>query len=387
MIPFSPLMIDCDYPLLYKLLFNTYKPSNNQVITYSVRTSIYTYLKMKNYPSGSKVLITSINIPTILDIIQHLNLEYIAIDLDLNTLDMNSKDLSDKLKQEDIKCIIYSHLFGKINDIDSIIDICDEKSIHFIEDCAECFTESYRGNPRSDMICFSFGSIKKCSCFGGSSTFIKNKNELEKFKKELKRYKYQTTFSYIVKLIKYFFISFLTNNRYVNVLFRYISYLCKINTTDLFVNLIRNIPAKDLINNISYQPCRLLTQYLLCRIQHYKDHSIKNETYISENLLSPYVIPGHKEGNSNSYWLFPINYWLFPIYYHDIRKIMNKLDENDINYVKKISQLICIDSKCINSKNIIDNIIFLPIHCKTNIRYTKYITDKLNNIIREDKIH
>ena len=116
-------------------------------------------------------------------------------------------------------------------------------------------------------------------------------------------------------------------------------------------------------------------------------HSIKNETYISENLLSPYVIPGHQEGNPNSHWLLPINYWLFPIYYHDIKKIMNKLDKNDINYVKKISQLICIDPKCINSKNIIDNIIFLPIHCKTNIRYTKYITDKLNNIIREDKIH
>ena len=66
---------------------------------------------------------------------------------------------------------------------------------------------------------------------------------------------------------------------------------------------------------------------------------------------------------------------------------MSKLDENDINYVKKISQLICIDSKCINSKNIIDNILFLPIHSKTSMRNTKYITDKLNNIIHEDKIH
>lgn len=387
MIPFSPLMIDCDFLLLYKLIWNTYKPTDNQVITYSVRTSIYTYLKMKNYPSGSKILITSINIPTILDIIRHLKLEYIPIDLELNTLDMNSKDLHDKLKHEDIKCIIYSHLFGKINDIDYIIDICDEKSIDFIEDCAECFTEHYRGNPRSDLICFSFGSIKKCSCFGGSLTFLKNKEELEQFKNELKRYKYQSTFSYIVKLLKYFFISFLTNNRYINLFFRRFCRICKINTTDLFISLIRNIPAKDLIKNISYQPCRLLTRYLLCRIHHYKDHNIKNETYITENLLSPYVIPGNQFNKPNSYWLLVNNYWLFPIYYHDIRKIMNKLDANDINYVKKISQLICIDPTCINSKNIIDNIIFLPIHSKTNIRYTKYITDKLNNIIREDKIH
>lgn len=374
MIPFSPLMIDSDFPLLYKLLMNTYKPYDNQVITYSVRTSIYTYLKMKNYPSGSKILITSINIPTILDIIEHLNLEYISIDLNLNTLDMNLDDLSYKLQQEDIKCIIYSHLFGKINDINKIIDICEERSIDFIEDCAECFTENYRGNPRADMICFSFGSIKKCSCFGGSSTFIKNKDELDEFKNELKRYKYQTTFSYICKLFKYFLISFLTNNKYINIIFRYVSRLCNINTTDLFVSLIRNIPAKDLINNISYQPCRLLTQYLLCRIQHYKDHSIINEKYITDNLSSSYVIPGNKS-------TYPNNYWLFPIYYRNINEIMKKLDAYDINYVKKISQLICINNTCINSKDIIDNIIFLPIHSKTHLNYTKYIVNRLNFIV------
>jgi len=376
MIPFSPLMIDSDFPLLYKLLLNEYKPFDNQVITYSVRTSIYTYLKMKNYPSGSKILITSINIPTILDIIEHLNLEYIPIDLNLNTLDMNSGDLSYKIQEEDIKCIIYSHLFGKINDINKIIDICEERSIDFIEDCAECFTESYRGNPRANMICFSFGSIKKCSCFGGSSTFIKNKDELDEFKNELKRYKYQTTFSYIIKLIKYFFISFLTNNKYINIIFRYVSRLCNINTTDLFVSLIRNIPAKNLINNISYQPCRMLTQYLLCRIQHYKDDSIINEKYITDNLSSSYVIPGNKS-------TYPNNYWLFPIYYRNINEIMKKLDAYDINYVKKISQLMCINNTCINSKDIVDNIIFLPIHSKTQLNYTKYIVNQLNFIVNK----
>jgi len=379
MIPFSPLIIDCDFPLLYKSFLNTYKPSDNQVITYSVRTSIYTYLKIKKYPSGSKVLITSINIPTILDILNDLNLEYIPIDLDLNTMDMNSKDLIAKIEQSDIKCCIYSHLFGKINDVNPIIDICKQKSIDFIEDCAECFTESYKGNPRADMICFSFGSIKKCTCFGGSSTFLKDKDELQNFKSELKKYKYQNTFSYIVKLVKYFFISCLTNNRYVNVFFRYITHLCKINTTDLFVSLIRNIPANDLIKNFSYQPCRLLTRYLLCRIKHYKDQSIENETYITKKLLSPYVIPGNQSTKCD-------NYWLFPIYYHDIKKITDKLDANDINYVKKISQLICIDSACSNSKNIIDNIIFLPIHSKTNVICTRYIVEKLNNIIYTNKI-
>ena len=150
--------------------------------------------------------------------------------------------------------------------------------------------------------------------------------------------------------------------------------LFKININDLFVNLIRNIPRNDLINNITYQPCRLLTQYLLCRIKYYKDPNIINEKYTLDNLNKSYFIPGYQSTVSN-------NYWFYPIYHKNISKIINRLDEKDIHFVKKISQLICVDSKCLNSQNIINNIIFLPIHSKTNINYTKYITNKLNNAI------
>ena len=46
MIPFSPIFIDSNFLSLFKIFNNNYKLDNNEVITYSVRTSIYTFLKI-----------------------------------------------------------------------------------------------------------------------------------------------------------------------------------------------------------------------------------------------------------------------------------------------------------------------------------------------------
>ena len=205
MIPFSPVFIDSDFSL-YKI-YNNYKLNKNELITYSVRTSIHTFLKIKKYKK-KKILVTSINIPSIIDIIKYHKLDYIGIDLDIQTLDFNKDDFLNKINKNEICCCIYSHLFGKINDINWIIDKCIENNIDFIEDCAECFMPNYNGNPKSDIVCFSFGSIKNCSCFGGSKTIIKNTSDLQKFKKEISKYRKQSNLFYFFKIIKYFYISY-----------------------------------------------------------------------------------------------------------------------------------------------------------------------------------
>ena len=99
----------------------------------------------------------------------------------------------------------FPHLFGRINDINWVLDICNKINIDFIEDCAECYSNKYSGNPKSDIICFSFGSIKKCTCFGGSLTILKNKNDLIIFKKNLSKYIYQSNIKYILKITRFYF--------------------------------------------------------------------------------------------------------------------------------------------------------------------------------------
>jgi len=374
MIAFSPLFIDSNFLLLLKI-FNKYKLKHNEIITYSVRTSIHTFLTLKNYKPKSKILISSINITSIIDIIKEHNLEYIGVDLDFGTLDFNKDDFITKIKNNNICCCIYSHLFGKINDINYVIDICNKNNIDFIEDCAECFTPNYNGNCRSDIISFSFGSIKKCTCFGGSKTIIKNDEDFKKFKTIINKYKKQSNYSYILKLFKYFYISLILNNKFINLIIRKICYFFNININNILVKLITNINSTDLINNITYQPCFLLRKYLLSRINNYKICTNYNETYVEKNLKINYLIPGIYCNRLKNYWLFPI--------YCNKYNLLKNINSNDINYVKKISQLVCIDKTCKNSLDFINNVYFFPIHSLTSLKNTKYIVNKLNNLNNE----
>lgn len=51
---------------------------------------------------------------------------------------------------------------------------CCLHAVQLIEDCAECFAgpAGYRGHPSSDIVLFSFGSIKTSTAFGGGIALI-----------------------------------------------------------------------------------------------------------------------------------------------------------------------------------------------------------------------
>ena len=191
----------------------------------------------------------------------------------------------------------------------------------------------------------------------------------------MNNYKKQSNIVYLFKIIKYFYISLLLNNKYINLFIRKIFYYLNININNIFTKLVRNINNKNLINNIEYKPCLLLNKYLLQRINDYKLPNNDKYIFIENNLSKKYILPGIYCNKFK-------NYWLYPIYYK--HNLFDYLDNYDINYVKKTSQLKCIDDNCKNSKNIINNLYFFPIHNLTSYKNIKYIVKKLNNIIIDD---
>ena len=109
---------------------------------------------------------------------------------------------------------------------------------------------------------------------------------------------------------------------------------------------------------------------MLYRINNYKLPDYSNQKYIEKNLNNKYILPGIY---CNSYK----SYWLYPIYYK--YNLLHYLNNRDINYVNKTSQLECIDNSCKNSKDLVKNLYFFPIHSLTSFKDVKYIVNKLNS--------
>lgn len=80
----------------------------------------------------------------VMPIIQ-LGLNPIPIDVEIDTLNVSSKKLSDLLKKQKIKLLFLTNLLGFCEDIDKIANICEENKIIFIEDNCESLGTIYKG--------------------------------------------------------------------------------------------------------------------------------------------------------------------------------------------------------------------------------------------------
>ena len=86
-----------------------------------------------------------------------LGLKVVPVDIELDTLNVSSKKLIEKLNKFSIKVLFLTNLLGFCDDIDEIKKVCDKKKIILIEDNCESLGTLYKG--------------KKLGNFGLASTF------------------------------------------------------------------------------------------------------------------------------------------------------------------------------------------------------------------------
>ena len=86
-----------------------------------------------------------------------LGLKVVPVDVELDTLNVSSKKLVEKLNKYPIKMLFLTNLLGFCDDIDEIKKICDKKKIILIEDNCESLGTVYKG--------------RKLGNFGMASTF------------------------------------------------------------------------------------------------------------------------------------------------------------------------------------------------------------------------
>ncbi len=74
-----------------------------------------------------------------------LGLKPVPIDVELNTLNVSSKNLTEKLNKYPLKMFFLTNLLGFCDDIDKIKKICDKKKIILVEDNCESLGTVYKG--------------------------------------------------------------------------------------------------------------------------------------------------------------------------------------------------------------------------------------------------
>ncbi|GFR85659.1 L-glutamine:2-deoxy-scyllo-inosose aminotransferase [Elysia marginata] len=272
-----------------------------------VRTAFDLFLQVKNFPEGSELIMTAINIRDMSLLVQHHKLRVVPVDMDVDTLEPDIS-LMERLITQRTVAVLVAHLYGRVINMEPVLALAEKHNLVVIEDCAECFAGfSHLGDPRSDISLFSFGIIKFSTSFGGGVAKVRDHKVYKKMLALHKQYPVQTCSMYLKKILKYIplysilhvwpFPTMVQKSREMGVDWK-----------DTFVSFLRGFP-NNMIQNIRYQPSSPLLA-VMAKVQSEFDPAdiavqrIKCEYFLS-NLPPCLKVVGTKS-QVNHFWLFPV---------------------------------------------------------------------------------
>jgi len=110
----------------------------------SGRSSLFAILKALGLKSGDEILLQAFTCNAAANPILWLGLQPIYVDCNEDDFNININDLRRKITAKS-KVLMVQHTFGMPADMDKILEICREKNLILIEDCAHSLGAEYKG--------------------------------------------------------------------------------------------------------------------------------------------------------------------------------------------------------------------------------------------------
>jgi dTDP-4-amino-4,6-dideoxygalactose transaminase len=147
-------------------------------------------LKAFGFEKGSEIIVPSNTfIATILAILQN-DLTPVLVEPDIATYNIDPKKIVEKITSK-TKALMIVHLYGRVCEMDPILEICKKNNLKLIEDCAQAHGATYknkRAGSFGDFSTFSFYPTKNLGCLGDGGAINSNSEELMAKIKMLRNY-------------------------------------------------------------------------------------------------------------------------------------------------------------------------------------------------------
>lgn len=142
-------------------------------------------LQSFNLPPNSEVLVPSNTyIATVISIL-NAGLKPILVEPRIESYNINPDLIEDKINQN-TRVILPVHLYGKISEMNAIVQIANKYDLIVIEDCAQAHGAEFKGQKAGtfgDLGAFSFYPTKNLGAFGDAGAIVtNNKKYADKFK-------------------------------------------------------------------------------------------------------------------------------------------------------------------------------------------------------------
>ncbi len=147
-------------------------------------------LRAFEFESGDEVIVPSNTyIATILSIVQN-NLKPILVEPRMDTYNINPEKIEEAITAK-TKAIMVVHLYGKVCEMDRILEIAKKYNLVVIEDCAQSHGAKYKGQLSGsfgDFAAHSFYPTKNLGAIGDAGALTTNNETLAQKARTLRNY-------------------------------------------------------------------------------------------------------------------------------------------------------------------------------------------------------
>jgi dTDP-4-amino-4,6-dideoxygalactose transaminase len=147
-------------------------------------------LKAFQFQPGDEVIVpANTYIATILAVV-HVGLKPVLVEPDIRTYNIDANKIEEKISRR-TRAILVVHLYGKICEMDKIMELADKHSLKVIEDCAQAHGASFKGikaGAFGHFGAFSFYPTKNLGAIGDAGAATTNDEELYTKIKTLRNY-------------------------------------------------------------------------------------------------------------------------------------------------------------------------------------------------------
>ena len=98
--------------------------------------------KYFNWQDNDEILVSVVGFPTTLNPIIQNNLKPVFVDIEFDTLNFDLNQLESKITKN-TKAIMPVHLYGRMCDMDEILNLAEKHGLVVIEDAAQAFSSKH----------------------------------------------------------------------------------------------------------------------------------------------------------------------------------------------------------------------------------------------------
>ena len=313
------------------------------VVGLSVRSLLDLYLSVRNFPSGSEVIIVpGISIQGMLDVLTCHDLNIVPIDIlgdaqKTGVWGIDFEAVKDSITEKTVAVLVVHPFGARIADeyeMKNLRNMVEGHGLEIWEDCAQCFDGVSLGSEFAHVSFFSFGPIKTCTALGGGLAVVRNVNPssnvgeqskiINDYSVMMKRmqeslYKQQSNLPFFGRVVKCTMFHLLSFSRLGCGVVKFIIELIGWDYNEFVVSSLRGfstVTNDDLMKQLRQRPCPALLALLYRRLR-YSDATLRAvvaqrrrccsfETRIIDEVAGDILIPKNTKGRAMNGWIFPV---------------------------------------------------------------------------------